>query len=166
MDFSDRGKRFEEQIELLRRLWTEPVLDFDGSWHTVTAAGINPLPVQRSIPIWIGGSAEQALRRAARVADGYFPQRPLEGGWPATIEQMRSWVEDAGRDWSTFGIEQRINVASGSPQEWLDTAEEWRELGATHLSLATMGGGLEGAEAHVERLQEAREALAALAVKA
>ena len=80
MDFSNRGRRFEEQIELLRRLWTEPVFDFEGRWHTVTAAGINPLPVQRPIPIWIGGSAERALRRAAVSADGFFPQRPLEGG--------------------------------------------------------------------------------------
>ncbi len=160
MDFSDRGRRFEEQIELMRRLWTEPVVDFDGRWHTVTAAGLNPLPVQRPIPIWIGGSAERQLRRAARLADGYFPQRPLEGGWPATIEQMRTWLEEAGRDWSAFGIEQRINVAAGTPDEWRQAAEEWRDLGATHLSLATMGAGLEGASDHVERLREAREALA------
>jgi probable F420-dependent oxidoreductase len=166
MDFSDRGRRFEEQIELLRRLWTEPVLDFEGNSHTVTAAGLNPLPVQRPIPIWIGGSAERALRRAARVADGYFPQRPLDDGWPATMERMRVWVEEAGRDWASFGIEHRINVASGSPEEWQQMAEEWRELGATHLSLATMGGGLEGASAHVERLREAREALAGMPARA
>jgi probable F420-dependent oxidoreductase len=159
MDFRDRGRRFEEQIELLRRLWTEPVLDFDGRWHTVTAAGINPPPVQRPIPVWIGGSAERALRRTARLADGYFPQRPLDGGWPATIEQMRTWVEEAGRDWASFGIEQRINIASGTPDDWRASADEWRELGATHLSLATMGGGLKGAGAHVERLREAREVL-------
>ena len=89
MDFSNRGRRFEEQIELLRRLWTEPVFDFEGRWHTVTAAGINPLPVQRPIPIWIGGSAERALRRAAVSADGLFPQRPLEG---------RDWAGDARAD--------------------------------------------------------------------
>ena len=70
MDFSNRGRRFEEQIELLRKLWTEQVFDFEGRWHTVTAAGINPLPVQRPIPIWIGGSAERALRRAATMSDG------------------------------------------------------------------------------------------------
>ena len=159
MDFSNRGRRFEEQIDLLRRLWTEPVLDFDGRWHTVTAAGINPLPVQRPIPIWIGGSAEAQLRRAARMADGYFPQRPLEGGWPATIEQMRAWVEEAGRDWSSFGVEQRISVATGTPDDWRQAADEWRGLGATHLSLVTMGAGLEGAAAHIERLAEAREVL-------
>jgi probable F420-dependent oxidoreductase len=159
-DFSNRGRRFEEQIELMRRLWTEPVFDFDGRWHTVTAAGLNPLPVQRPIPIWIGGSAERALRRAARLADGFFPQRSLEGGWPATLERMQEWAEEAGRDWASFGIEQRINVADGTPDDWRQSADEWRGLGATHLSLRTTDAGLEGLDAHVERLRKAREALA------
>jgi probable F420-dependent oxidoreductase len=152
MNFHDRGRRFEEQIELLRRLWTEPVLDFRGRWHSVTAAGLNPLPVQRPIPIWIGGSAERALRRGARLADGYFPQRPLDGGWPVTMERMRAWVEEAGRDWDGFGVEQRISVAEGTP-------DEWRELGATHVSLVTTGADLGGPDEHVQRVREAREAL-------
>ena len=76
------------------------------------------------------------------------------------MQRMRAWVEEAGRDWAAFGIEQRINVAAGTPDDWRQTAEEWRELGATHLSLATMGGGLEGASGHIERLREAKEALA------
>jgi len=159
MSFRDRGRRFEEQIELVRRLWTEPVVDFQGRWHRVTAAGLNPLPVQRPIPIWIGGSAEPALRRAARLADGYFPQRPLEGGWPGTIERVRQWVREAGRDAEAFGIDARVSVAGGSPDEWRRAAEEWRALGATHLTLVTLGGGLEGPDAHVERLREARAAL-------
>jgi probable F420-dependent oxidoreductase len=157
MSFHDRGRRFEEQMELMRLLWTEPVLDFEGAWHSVTAAGINPLPVQRPIPIWIGGSAERALRRAARLADGYFPQRPLEGGWPATIEQMHLWLRGAGRDPAEFGIDARISVATGSAEDWSAAADEWRELGATHLTLVTMGGGLEGPDGHVERLREAYE---------
>jgi probable F420-dependent oxidoreductase len=158
-DFSDRGRRLEEQIDLLRRLWTEPVLDYEGRWERVTAAGLNPLPVQRSIPIWIGGTAERALRRAARLADGYFPQRPLEGSWSRTMELVQQWVEEAGRDWATFGVEQRISVASGTPDDWRDAAEEWAELGATHISLVTMGGGLTAPGAHVELLERARAAL-------
>jgi hypothetical protein len=75
------------------------------------------------------------------------------------MEKMREWVEEAGREWGSFGIEQRINVAAGTPDDWRQAAEEWRALGATHLSLATMGGGLEGAGGHIERLQEAKEAL-------
>ncbi len=162
MDFSNRGRRLEEQIELMRRLWTEPVFDFEGRWHTVTAAGINPLPVQRPIPIWIGGSAERALRRAAVSADGLFPQRPLDAGWPATLEQMREWATEAGRDWDAFGIDQRISLAEHDPDGWRGVAEEWLGLGATHLTLVTTGGSLAGPDAHLERLREGLDALAGL----
>ena len=73
------------------------------------------------------------------------------------MQQMREWVEEAGRDWESFGVEQRINVATGNPDEWLQTADEWRALGATHFSLATMGGGLDGPDGHIDRLREAKE---------
>jgi probable F420-dependent oxidoreductase len=162
MDFSNRGRRFEEQIELLRRFWTEPVFDFEGRWHKVTAAGINPLPVQRPIPIWIGGSAERALRRAALLADGLFPQRPLEGGWPATLERMRGWAEEAGRDWSSFGIDQRIAIGEGGPGDWRAAAEEWLGLGATHITLVTTGAGFQSPDDHLARLSEGRAALSDL----
>jgi probable F420-dependent oxidoreductase len=159
MNFHDRGRRFEEQIEVLRLLWTQPIVTFEGRWHRVTAAGINPLPVQQPIPIWIGGSAEPALRRAARLADGYFPQRPLERGWPATMERMREWLREAGRDPSRFGIEARIDVSKGTPEDWRAAADEWRQLGATQLTLQTMRGGLEAPDGHLERLREAQAAL-------
>jgi probable F420-dependent oxidoreductase len=157
-DFSNRGRRSEEQIDVLRRLWTQPVVDFDGRWHRIPSAGINPLPVQRPIPIWIGGSAEPAIRRTARLADGFFPQRPLEGGWPATMERLHGWAEEAGRDPGSIGIEQRIQVAEGTPDDWRAAAEEWRQLGATHLSVATMRGGLD-ADGHIRRIAEAIEAI-------
>ena len=158
-DFHNRGRRAEEQIELMRRLWTEPVVTFEGRYHSVPAAGINPLPVQRPIPVWIGGSAEAALRRAARIADGYFPQRPLEGGWPRTMEQFRAWVEEAGRDPDAIGIEARIDASSGTPDDWRRAADEWRDLGATHISVAAMRGGLQGPDAHIGRIREVAEAL-------
>jgi probable F420-dependent oxidoreductase len=159
MNFYDRGRRFEEQIEVMRLLWEEPVVTFDGRWHEITAAGLNPLPVQRPVPIWIGASAEPALRRAARLADGYFPQRPLEGGWPDTLERMREWRAEAGRDPMRFGIDKRIQVGTSTPDEWRAEAEEWRALGATHLTLVTLDGGLQGPEQHLERLGEALEAV-------
>jgi probable F420-dependent oxidoreductase len=158
-EFRNRGRRVEEQIEVLRRLWTEPVVTFEGRYHRIPAAGINPLPIQRPIPIWIGGSAERAIRRAAGLADGYFPQRPLEGGWPATMERFRGWAEEAGRDPARIGIEWRINVAAGTPADWRREADEWRTLGATHLSVATMRGGLAGPDAHIERITQAAAAL-------
>jgi probable F420-dependent oxidoreductase len=159
MNFRDRGRRLSEQIDLLRRLWTEPVLSFAGADHTITAAGLNPLPVQRPIPIWIGGSAEGALKRAAQVADGFMTQRPLAGGWASTLERMRVWRAEAGLDPDRFGIDARINVNDGTPDDWQRAAEEWRRLGATHLTLNTMNGGLRGAEAHIERLRAALRAL-------
>jgi len=158
-EFGNRGRRSEEQIELMRRLWTEPLVDFDGRWHRIPAAGINPLPVQRPIPIWIGGSAEVAIRRAATIADGFFPQRPLEGGWPATMERFRGWAEEAGRDPASIGVEQRIDVSTGTPDDWRAAVEEWRGLGATHVSVVTMRAGLD-VDGHVERIREAFEALA------
>ena len=158
-NFRDRGRRFEEQIEVLRLLWQQETVTYEGRWHRITAAGLNPLPVQRPIPIWIGGSAEPALRRAARLADGFFPQRPLEGGWPATLERIREWRAEAGRDPDSFGIDQRTGVGTGSPDDWRAAADEWRALGATHLTLYSMGGGFTRADEHLERL---REALAAV----
>jgi len=157
--FRDRGRRVEEQIEVMRRLWTEPVVDFEGRWHRIPRAGIKPLPVQRPIPVWIGGSADAAIERAARIADGFFPQRPLEGGWAATMERFRGWVEDAGRDPAAIGIEWRIDVSAGTPDGWRAEAEERRQLGATHLSVTTMRGGLD-VDGHVARIGAAFEALA------
>jgi probable F420-dependent oxidoreductase len=154
MNFNDRGRRYDEQIELLRRYWQERSFSFEGRYHTVTGAGIHPLPVQRPIPIWIGGSAEAALKRAAQVADGFFPQRPLEGGWPATIERMRGWMAEVGRDPATYGIEPRINAGVGTPDDWRATIDEWRPLGMTHVTVNTMNGGLRGPDQHIQRLRE------------
>jgi probable F420-dependent oxidoreductase len=159
MDFHNRGRRFEEQIVLMRRLWTEPVITFEGKYHRVTAAGINPLPVQRPIPIWIGGSAEPAIKRAAQIADGYFPQRPLNGDWPGTMDKVRGWLGEAGRDPGMFGIDARVVAANGTPDDWRKEAEKWRALGATHLTVNTMNGGLSGPDAHVERLAQALSAI-------
>ena len=159
MSFKNRARRFEEQIALLRRYWQEPIFTHEGQYEKVTAAGINPLPIQRPIPIWIGGSAEPALKRAAEIADGFFPQRPLEGGWPETLAKMKAWREANGLDWSSYGIEARINAGTGTPDEWRATFEEWKDLGATHITVNTMNGGLQGPEAHIERIREVKEAL-------
>jgi len=157
-EFHNRGRRAEEQIEVLRRLWTEPVVSFQGRYHTIPAAGINPLPVQRPIPIWIGGSAEAAIRRAARIADGYFPQRPIADGWPRTMELFRGWAEEAGRDAESIGVEWRVDVSRGTPDDWHEAREEWRSLGATHISVVPREG-FRGPDAQIRRLAEAAEAL-------
>jgi probable F420-dependent oxidoreductase len=159
MDFRNRSRRFEEQIAVMRRLWTEPSVTFEGRYHRITAAGINPLPVQRPIPVWIGGSAEPALKRAAEIADGYFPQRPLEGGWPATMDKIRGWLRDAGRDPAKFGIDARVQAGTGTPDDWRQAGEQWRALGATHLTINTMNGGLRGPDEHIERVRQVLESV-------
>jgi probable F420-dependent oxidoreductase len=158
-DFKNRARRFEEQIALIRKLTSEPVVTFEGRYEKVHSAGLNPLGIQRPLPIWIGGSAEPALKRAAELADGFFPQRPLEGGWPATIERMKGWRAAAGKSWDGFRIEGRINGGVGTPDDWVRTRDEWQALGATHMSVNTMGGNLGGPDGHVRRVREVKAAL-------
>lgn len=158
-NFHNRGRRIEEQVEVLRLLFTEPNVDFHGRWNTIPRAGLNPLPIQRPIPIWFGGSAEPALKRIARIADGWMPNRRPPEGWAPVVQRMRDYVRDAGRDPSTFGIEARINAGTGTPEQWRAEAEDWRKLGANYLDINTMGGGLRGPQEHVERLRQVADAL-------
>ncbi|MCC7367427.1 MAG: LLM class F420-dependent oxidoreductase [Chloroflexi bacterium] len=160
-NFKNRGRRFEEQVALMRALWSDESTSFSGEFHTVTAAGIAPLPVQRPIPIWVGATAEAAVKRATRIADGYLPLGPIngQGTFAETVERVHGWLREAGRDPATFGIEARLNAATGTPDDWRKTVEEWRGLGASHLQIATAGGGLQSVDAHIARLREARAVL-------
>jgi probable F420-dependent oxidoreductase len=149
-NFRNRGRRVEEQIALMRRLWTEPLVDFEGRWHSVKQAGINPLPVQRPIPVWMGGGAEDALRRIARIGDGWFPQfRPGEQG-ASTLEQLRGWIRDAGRDPAKFGVEGRISLVFTKEDGWQEALAWWQLVGATHVSFNTMGAGLTSTQQHID----------------
>lgn len=159
-NFKNRGLRLVEQIQLLRELFTRPSVTFEGRFHKVTAAGLNPMPVQRPIPIWIGANVEVAMRRAAFLADGFFPMNPLEGGWEVTVEKIKGWLREAGRDPATFGMERLIQASQGGPGDWLREVERWKAFGATHMAVNTMGGGLSGVDAHIERLREVRQVLA------
>ncbi|HEY3107212.1 MAG TPA: LLM class F420-dependent oxidoreductase [Chloroflexota bacterium] len=155
-NFKNRARRFEEQVEVMRRLWTEPVVTFEGRYHSLRAAGINPRPVQRPVPIWIGAAAEPAVRRACAIGDGYLPLRPLDGGWEATIEKVDGWLREAGRDRRSFGLEGRLDAGAGGPDEWGGTVEMWRRFGASHLSVGAGGGSV---DAQIERLRQARAVL-------
>src|SRR5712692_7464582 len=158
MNFATRARRFEEQIQLMRKLWTERVVTFDGRFDTVKAAGINPRPMQQPIPIWIGASAEPAIKRATKIADGFLPLRPLEGGWQTTMDKVHTWLHEAGRDRTTFGVEGRLDTAQGTPDDWRKVVEMWRGFGASHLSVSTTRAG-GGPHAHIERLRQVREVL-------
>ena len=152
-NFRDRGRRSEEQIELLRRLWTEPSLTFDGKYEQVTGAGISPLPVQRPIPVWIGGQSPRAYERIGRLADGWFPQ--VQPG--PELDEARAIVEaaarDAGRDPATLGLEGRVSY-TGDTGTVVAAIEAWRAVGATHISVNTMGAELSSADAHLKVLGE------------
>ena len=130
-DFHTRGRRVEEQVALMRALWTDEVVTFQGRWHTVTAAGISPLPVQRPIPLWMGGGAEPVIKRIASMADGWFPQfRPDERG-RETLQRLHCLrFGEAGRDPSSIGIEGRASIGGGSADDWAAEVEAWRELGS------------------------------------
>jgi probable F420-dependent oxidoreductase len=160
VDFHTRGRRVSEQIEVLRRLWTEPLVDFRGRYHSITRAGVLPLPVQRPIPIWMGGGADAVLRRVARYADGWIPGfRPNTENATLTMEKLRAFLRDANRDLSELSIEGRMNVGSGTPDEWRAAADEWRAIGATHISVNTMNAGLDSPAAHINQIRRAYEAL-------
>ena len=125
----------------------------------MSAAGINPLPVQRPIPIWLGGGSEKAIRRAAQIADGYFPHpySPLEGGWPVTISKLRGFVEEAGRDGSSFGLEAWVMTGrDNKPDTWKAEIDEWCTLDATHLSFSTIKAGFSSPDQHLARLAEVK----------
>ncbi|MDI3339034.1 MAG: LLM class F420-dependent oxidoreductase [Sphaerobacter sp.] len=157
-NFHNRGRRIEEQIEVLRRLWTERVVTFEGKWHHLPGVGINPLPVQRPIPIWMGGRSEHAYRRIARLADGWMPQFPPTDEGLAIVERVRQYAREAGRDPATLGLEARLTIGNTTPDEWHWQVERWRQAGATHLLINTLGMGLARPQDHIAAIERiARE---------
>jgi probable F420-dependent oxidoreductase len=158
-DFSTRGARIEEQIEVMRLFWTREVVSYEGKYHRIDEAGINPLPVQRPIPVWMGARADVGLRRTARVADGWFPLGPPDERMREAVKRLRDHVEEAGRDPDSVGIEARLDVGRVPPEEWIVQTEAWRSLGATHISVNTMNAGLHSPQEHVETIRRYKEAL-------
>jgi len=160
MNFQARGHVVEEQIEVMRLLWSQEVVSYKGQYHTVTEAGLNPLPVRRSIPVWLGGSADVLLRRVARLGDGWFPQGKPDDHMRRLLERLISYIKEVGRDPSTVGIEARVNASEGNLDEWVRQTEGWRALGATHISLNTMGAGFNSPGEHIDAIRRYKEAIA------
>lgn len=155
--FGNRGKRSEEQVQLLQRLWTEELVTFDGQYHKVSDAGLNPMPVQRPIPLWFGGYAEPVFRRMAKYGDGWFPaSTPLEKAKPM-IEAIRGYLEEEGRDPTTFGIDPWISVGRQDRSTWAKLAADWQAVGATHLAVNTMGAGFTTPAQHLDALRQFKE---------
>jgi probable F420-dependent oxidoreductase len=138
-DFGTRGKRLEEQVEVMRRLWADELVTFEGRWHHLDRVGLNPRPARPSIPIWmgsyVGSISERVLERVGRMADGWMPQYPPDDLAPA-LDRVREHAVAAGRDPATLGVECVIRASPGdSPDRWVDLAGRYAELGATHLKV-------------------------------
>jgi probable F420-dependent oxidoreductase len=157
--FSNRGARMNEQIPLLRRLWTEASVTHQGEYEHITGAGLAPLPTQRPIPIWIGAQSAPAYRRAGRVADGWFPQVPPG----PRLDEARAAVDEAalaaGRDPASLGMEGRVSWTDAGVGKLVDQVGRWRDAGATHVSINTMNAGLGPVDAHLEALATVAGAL-------
>jgi probable F420-dependent oxidoreductase len=151
-NFHNRGKRSEEQIALLRALWTQPLVTFEGKYHRIPDAGLNPLPVQRPIPIWFGGSADAALERMARVGDGWISNNSA-AHFPPLFEKLNRYLQAAERDPQSFGLDARITLKN-IPADAVDREiETWRGFGVTHLCVNTMGLGFTSIDQHLEAVR-------------
>lgn len=171
MNFADRGKRFDEQIEVLRALWTKPAVTIKTNDHTITDAGINPLPIQQPIPIWMGGgsdrpnwnspASDKVIRRIARVSDGWIPLWQPGERARELLGKCHDFCREYGRDPATLGLEGRVMALRSTDAQWEEMAKSWQAMGASHLAISTMDDGLRGAEQHLRRLEEFRKAVPA-----
>ncbi len=162
-DFTNRGRRSEEQIEVMRALWTNDLVTFKGRWHTITDAGINPLPVQRPIPIWFGGYDDRVLRRIGRIGDGWI----IAGGGntptpevTSAVDRVKRYTRDAGRDPSTMGFEKVVGYEDSTLGKGVEIVREWKDAGVSHLSLNTMNSDLATPSDHINAIRRFKEALA------
>lgn len=131
-DFHTRGARLEEQIELLRRFWSEPLVSFEGRFHTIDGLGLGKLP-EHPIPILIGcGREEPLLRRVARLADGWLALGS-ELGEP--VARLRRYAEEAGRSADAIEVVAMLRIEQEDPETWAREAAELRSAGVTQIAI-------------------------------
>jgi probable F420-dependent oxidoreductase len=143
-DFHTRGRRMEEQVEVLRRLWCDELVTYEGRWHHYDRMGLNPRPVQRPIPIWFGTYVqeivENAIKRLARLADGWLVGFPLNDELRAAVERVRGYAREAGRDPASIQIDGTLRVTQdSSPDDLIKQVHGWKDLGATYLRVSPPG---------------------------
>jgi len=151
--FERRGARQAEQVELLRALWQEDSLDYTGKFHRVDMASINPRPDQH-IPIWFGGAAPAALKRCARLGDGWIPLMGANDAAKAAVALLKSERAAAGKSWDGFEILAQAQYAGGTPERWLSHSSKWQEIGATKIAVATHNAGDTDVDGHLKRIEE------------
>lgn len=156
-DFKTRAKRIEEQVDLLRQLWTTPIVDFQGRFDRIDRAGINPRP-HRTIPLWLGGHSEPAYERGARIGDGFVFAAPGQGAVEAW-ERVRHYLREVGRDEDGFGRD-LLAIFARDAQEAADHLKRWRDAGGTHGTAPSMNKGLgNDIDAHIAYLAEVKRLL-------
>jgi probable F420-dependent oxidoreductase len=161
-DFSTRGKRSEEQVELMRKLWTEPSVTYHGRYHRVTGAGLAPLPIQRPIPVWFGASSARACRRAGRLGDGWFPMVGPGPKLDRAKQEVEQAATEAGRDPAQIGMGGQVSW-NGNADDLAGGLRAWAEAGASHMSINTMDAGLTSVDDHLAALSAAAETAKAFA---
>lgn len=158
-DFTNRGVRQADQVELMRKLWSSDAFSYTSDFHTIDQASINPRPSQ-SVPIWFGGSAPALLKRCALLGDGWMPLGGANDKSAALLDQIRVHREAAGRSMDDFGVQAQAQWAGGDPDRWRTHAQRWREIGATHMAVATHNAGETDVDGHLTRIAQYRDAIA------
>ena len=139
-DFGNRGRRSEEQVEVMRALWAEPHVTLDRTWHKIDDAGINPLPTRGHVPLWLGGHEDVTLQRVARWGEGWIMlAHPADDTARAAFDRLRVHVAAAGRDPATIGITVWVS-AVGDPAAWRDELAFWKAAGVSHVTLNNVFG--------------------------
>ena len=152
-NFHNRGKRSEEQIDLLRKLWSQELVTFEGKFHTVTDAGLNPLPPGRSIPIWCGGMAAPVLERVANMGDGWLPLGSPTEKRKITFDKLKKYLDQNSKSMSDIGVEAMISLKnSDSDTDIRKDLSSWAEMGTTHISINTMNCGLKFPGEHIKAI--------------
>ncbi len=158
-DFHTRGRRSEAQIALLRRLWTEPLLTVHDAWHDISDAGINPLPVQQPIPLWLGGHADVVLERVARLGDGWLPNHRTAQDAAGALAKLDGYLAQQGRTRGDLGIEPRLHYKDGDADYQQRVIADWHAAGANYFSVNTMACGLTTPAQHIHALERFAEAV-------
>ena len=156
--FTNRGRRQAEQVEVMRKLWSEDSLDYTGDYHRIDKASINPRPSQ-PIPVWFGGSAPALLDRVARLGDGWIPLMGANDKAQACIDTIKATREAAGLSFDNFGIQAQAQYAGGSPERWQKHAQAWQDMGCTHIAIATHNAGPTDVDGHLSRIREYQDAI-------